>query len=183
LIMRRALASISVAVIGAGWWRVQPELGAQQLQPMTLEVADRHAAPAVGGADHGREHEFHRRPLAGEPADHLGAAALLDERALGQVRGAYPDAVPDRNPVDSQQRVQVVFEAATAAGNSRGVVALGLAAVVGEACRCMGPASEARRELGDGSRQRVVVSVFGGDLLVSPAQVLLEGMTSREGSG
>jgi hypothetical protein len=76
-----------------------------------FDVADRDPAPAVRGADHGGEHQLHRGLLVGEPADDLGAAAFLDKRALGQVRGPDPNPVRDRDLADGQQRVQVVLEA------------------------------------------------------------------------
>ena len=78
---------------------------------MAFQVADRYSAPAFGGADHGREHQLHRRVFVAESADDLGAAAFFDERAFGQVRGPYSDTVPDRDPVDRQQRIEVVPEA------------------------------------------------------------------------
>jgi hypothetical protein len=37
---------------------------------------------------------------------------FLDEGSFGQVRGANPDPVPDRDPVDREQRVEVLGEAA-----------------------------------------------------------------------
>lgn len=79
---------------------------------MAFEVADRDPAPAVGGADHGGEHQLHGGLLVREPAGDLGAAAFFDEGPFGQVRGADPDAVADRDPVDGQQRLEVVGEAA-----------------------------------------------------------------------
>jgi hypothetical protein len=54
--------------------------------------------------------------LVGEAADDLGAAAFLDERAFREIRGPYPDAVPDRDAVDREQRVEVVFEAGDRGG-------------------------------------------------------------------
>ncbi|HKS53081.1 MAG TPA: hypothetical protein VJS67_14545, partial [Pseudonocardiaceae bacterium] len=38
------------------------------------------------------------------------AAAFLDEAAFSEVGGADPDAVPNRHPVNGQQRVEVVGE-------------------------------------------------------------------------
>jgi hypothetical protein len=98
-------------VVGGGGWRVEAELGAQQLELVAFDVADRQAAPLLGGTDHGGEDQFHRRAFVAEPADHLGAPAFLDERALREVGGVHPDAVPDRDAVDRQQCVEVVFEA------------------------------------------------------------------------
>jgi hypothetical protein len=68
--------------------RVEAELGAQQFELVSFEVADRDPAPAVGSSDHGGKHELHRRAFIAEAADDLGAAAFLDERPLRQVRGA-----------------------------------------------------------------------------------------------
>jgi hypothetical protein len=73
----------------------------------------------LGGADHGREHQLHRGPLVHQSGDHFGAPAFFDEGALGQVRGAHPDAVAVGHAVDGEQRVEVVLEA----GDRRGVVA------------------------------------------------------------
>jgi len=42
--------------------------------------------------------------------------AFLDEEAFGEVRGADPDTVPYRHPVDRDEHPNAVFEAATAAG-------------------------------------------------------------------
>jgi hypothetical protein len=39
-----------LAVIGGGGWRVEPQLGTQQCQLVTFQIADRHPAPAIGGA-------------------------------------------------------------------------------------------------------------------------------------
>jgi hypothetical protein len=78
---------------------------------VAFQVADGDAAPVVGGADHGGEHEFHGGLLVRQAAGDLGAAAFLDEGPFGQVRGADPDAVADRDPVDGQQRLEVLGEA------------------------------------------------------------------------
>jgi hypothetical protein len=78
---------------------------------VTFQVADRYAAPAVGGADQGGEYEFHGGFFVGEPGDHFGASAFFGEAALGQVGGARSDAVAHWYPVDGQQRVEVVGEA------------------------------------------------------------------------
>ena len=98
-------------LLGLGGRWVESEFGAQQCELVAFEVADRYPAPAVGGADHGGEHEFHRGAFVAEPADHLGAAAFLDERALSQVGGPDPDAMTHGNAVDGQQGVQIVLEA------------------------------------------------------------------------
>jgi hypothetical protein len=78
---------------------------------VAFQVADRHPAPAVGSADHGGEHQFHGGLLIRQPAGDLGAVAFLDEGPFGQVRRADPDAVPDWDSVDGQQRLEVLGEA------------------------------------------------------------------------
>ena len=67
-----------------------------------------HAAPAAAGElEHGPD-EAERAGLAGEAADHLGAAADLDERALEQVRGPDSLAVLGRPAQMRDERVEVV---------------------------------------------------------------------------
>ena len=66
-----------------GTHRVEPQLGAEQGKLVAFQVADRHSAPAVGGADHGGEHEFERGFFVRESRDDLGASAFFDEAALG----------------------------------------------------------------------------------------------------
>ncbi|MBW3671552.1 MAG: TonB-dependent receptor, partial [Acidobacteria bacterium] len=95
---------------------VEAELGSEELELVAFEVVDRYPAPALGGADHGGEGQLHGGLLAYEPGDDLGAPAFLLEGPLGQVGGAHPDAVPDRHPVDGQQRLAVLAEA----GHRRG---------------------------------------------------------------
>jgi len=100
----------------AYWWGVESEFGAEEFELVALEVADTDAAPAVGGADQGREYEFHRGLLIAESGDDLGSAAFLDKGPFAQVGGPHPDPVAHWDPVNVQQRVEVIVEAATAAG-------------------------------------------------------------------
>lgn len=53
--LRRSALRSSVA---GGW--VEAELSPQQRELLPLEAADRHSAPPLGGADHGREHQLQR---------------------------------------------------------------------------------------------------------------------------
>src|SRR4051794_3803572 len=71
------------------------------------------AAPAAAGElEHGPD-QAQGAGFAGEAADHLGAAADLDEGALEQVRAADPLAV-----LDGQRRC------ATSASRSRSITAI-----------------------------------------------------------
>jgi hypothetical protein len=82
----------SVALDGVGWWRVEYELGAQQLELVTFDVADRHSAPTRSAArimvaSMSLSAAF--SPIVGIT---LGST-LLFERPLSQIRGAYLEAV------------------------------------------------------------------------------------------
>src|SRR5215208_7283843 len=68
------------------------------------------AAPAAAGElEHGPD-QAERAGLAGEAADHLGAAADLDEGALEQVRAADPLAVLGRPAQMRDERVEIALD-------------------------------------------------------------------------
>jgi hypothetical protein len=74
---------VCLTVIGVGWWWVEPQLGTQECQLVTFQIADRYPAPAVGGADEGGEDQLHGGFFVGEAGDHFGASAFFDEAAFG----------------------------------------------------------------------------------------------------
>jgi hypothetical protein len=78
-----ALAAVGLAFLGGGWG-VESELGTQQSELVTFEVADRDPGPAFGGADHGGE--LHGGFLVHQPRDDLRPAAFFFEAVFGQVR-------------------------------------------------------------------------------------------------
>ena len=67
--MRRRLAASVGLDVAAGGWRVEPEFGAQQLELVAFDVADRDAAPAFGGAAADLRHRDIDEPLrSAQPA-------------------------------------------------------------------------------------------------------------------
>src|SRR5215207_6620193 len=86
--------------------RIDPEVYAKQPQLVTLEVGDRHAAPALRAADERGAHELHRRALVAKARDHLRPTTLLLEASLDEVGRPAEDAVPGRQTLVPEQRVQ-----------------------------------------------------------------------------
>src|SRR5512132_220763 len=99
--------------------------------------------PALGGADHGAEHQLEHGLLAKGVGDDLQAPALLDEQTLEEVRRPDRPAVGDRHPQMRDAGLEVVREAAHGSGQ--------LGREVGD---------DAGREIaGDGTRRRLVAWV------------------------
>ena len=78
---------------------------------------------AVGGVSdvevkHGPD-ERQAAGLAGEPADHLGAALDLAQRSLEQVCASPPPAVPGRIAQVYDERVEIVRETLRRSGIAR----------------------------------------------------------------
>ena len=95
-------------------------LVSQSLEVLAFELGELDAVGRVAdvevkdGPDEGEA-----AGLAGEPADHLGAAFDLAERPFEQVRRAPPAAVSGRVAQVSDERVQVVGEASRGRGVAR----------------------------------------------------------------
>ena len=81
-----------------------------------LEVGDPDRPPALGGADHGAEHELEDGLLAEGIGDDLEAPALLDEQALEQVGCADRAAVRDGHAQVCDAGFEVVLSAVSAFG-------------------------------------------------------------------
>ena len=83
----------------------------------SLEIGELDGAPALGGADHGAEHQLEHGPRAESVGDDLQTATLLDEEALEEIRG------PDRAAAchGHAQMGDAGFEVVLEAGDGRGV--------------------------------------------------------------
>jgi hypothetical protein len=75
---------------------VEPQLGPQQRELVTLQVADRYPAPAIGGADHGGEHPSDRRRTR--------FSAPCPKRTSLSRSGSKQGAYRAQPPVDSRTR-------------------------------------------------------------------------------
>jgi hypothetical protein len=84
---------------------------ADRLQLATLEFADGKAAPALGRANHRRVHQFEDWALAEGVRDDLGAAPLLEEEPLEQIRRADAFPVSEREAEMSDAGFEVLEEA------------------------------------------------------------------------
>lgn len=66
---------------------------AEQRELVSFQVADRHAAPAVGSADQVANTSLSAAFSSGNRGITVVRAALCDDAALGQVGGGHPNAV------------------------------------------------------------------------------------------
>ena len=76
-----------------------------------LEIGDPDGPPALGGADHGTEHELEDGLFAERIGNDLEAPALLDEQTLQKVRCPDGSAVGDRHAQVRDGRLEVIHEA------------------------------------------------------------------------
>lgn len=81
-----------------------------RLHLAALEVGDLDRAPALGGADHGTEHELEHGFLAEGVGDDLEPPALLDEEPFEQVCRPDRPAVGDRQAQVRDAGLEVVLE-------------------------------------------------------------------------
>ena len=112
-----------MVVTGRGLWRkaVSGLVLVIQLLPddrhlAAFEVCDPDGPPALGGTDHGAEHEFEERLFAEGVGDDLEAPSFLDEQAFQQVRGPDRPAVGDRHPQVRDAGLEVIQEAGCGTG-------------------------------------------------------------------
>ena len=76
-----------------------------------LELADPDGPPALGGADHGAEHELEDSLLAEGVGNDFEAPSLLDEQPLKEVRGPDRAAVGDGHAQVCDAGLEVIREA------------------------------------------------------------------------